>query len=74
MKKAKRERFVTKPKKGSAKSAGAKLSPFLGVTKKKSEPDNPIVKSPAMKSGGGKDAKMANGGGALRRRLEGVRI
>ena len=64
-----------KKKKGvMAKTAGPKLKGFLGVTKKKSEPDNAIVQPQSMPLGGkkaGNPGAMANSKAARMKRLSG---
>jgi hypothetical protein len=63
--------------KSSKSSAGPKLKGFLGVTKQKSEPDNPIVQPPNMKLGGksaGNPGSKAREKSARVKRLSGVRL
>lgn len=61
---------ASQPEKSKARSAGAKLKGFLGVTPKKPEPDNPILKAKT----GGNPGAQARRSQARVQRLNGVRI
>lgn len=69
------------PKVGGKKrgSAGPKMAPYFAVTKKKSEPDNPIIQPQGMPLGGpsgkpGNAGSKARSKAARTKRLTGVRL
>lgn len=76
MKKKTKPKNTSAPKNGKRLNAGPKLKGFLGVTRKRPEPDNPIVQRQSMPIGipapnpGSKKSASA----ARVKRLEGRRI